>query len=155
MANQLTLTNQSLSTSTAVKLLNAEFTYGWKNLTNSNPVVNSFGSVEPVFNGWENPIIGLTFYIPVNSVPSGSMTWALWNEFVKVRSNSSITSTVTKLSVTVGDSDTVFQDYSASPSNVGTSTISVVVKSFNLRFDPGESVNAGLWTINAQLEVIG
>lgn len=155
MANQLTLTNQSLTTSTAVKLLNGEFSYSWKNLTTNNPVVNSYGNSEPVFTGWENPILNLTFYIPINNVPSGTMSWSLWNEFAKVRSDNSVSSTLTKLSVTVGDSDVVFADYSASSAATATTSIPVSVKSYSLRFDPGESVNASLWVINAQLEVIG
>lgn len=152
MTNSLTLTNASLSTSTAVKLLNGEFTYGWKNLVKADPGNGYFGDVEAQFNGWENPIASLMFHIPTDNIPAGTMTWPLWNEFVKAQHAGS-SSSCTFLAITYGASDTAFAEYSASSSSTARTTIPVQISSYNLRFSPAESKNAAHWTISAQLQV--
>ena len=148
MANTISLTNTTLSTSTAVKLLNGEITYSWKNMVQANPSNSSFGSVEAVFTGWENPALNLTFHIPIDNNPSGFMTWGLWNEFVKYQYDGV---NQTTLAISVGASDTSFSDYSDGTS--GDSTIPVIVKGYTLKFGANDSRNANFWTINAQLQV--
>jgi len=150
MANTISLINTGINSGTAVKLLNGEMTYGWKNRTLENPTDGTYGNVESQFSGWENPIINTTFYIPIDGVPSGHMTWALWNQFVK-NAYDGTAGTQTKLTVTLGDNDTPFLSYAATSAATGTSIIPVQIKSFNLRFSPADSNNAAFWTINAQL----
>ena len=149
MTNSITLTNTSLTTSTAVRLLAGEFTYSWQNLISANPSNSSFGSVEPVFNGWENPIGNLTFVIPTDSNPSGCMTWALWNQFAKAPAGYPTTDTI--MSLTYGDSDTLFADYSQSSSTTAVTSIPIMIKGYSLRFSPADSRNSAHWTINAQI----
>ena len=153
MTNQITLTNTNLSTSTAVKLLNSKFTYNWKNLTKFDPGAGYYGSVETQFSGWENPALNLQFYIPIDNTPSGSMTWSLWNEFVKYEYDGE---TPTILNFTVGGSDTAFTDYSASggsmTSYMGDADIPVQIKSYSLVISP-DTRNGYMWVINAQLQV--
>jgi len=151
MANQLTLINTSINSGTAVRLLNGEFTYSWQNQIDAPIIATGYGNSESQFSGWENPIINLTFLIPVDSIPAGTMTWALWNQFVK-NQYLGTSATQTKLSAVVGAGDTQFISYAASSSSTGTSTVPIVVKGYTLTFDPGDSVNASLWRINAQLQ---
>ena len=149
MTNQITLTNTNLSTSTAVKLLNSKFTYNWKNLTKFDPGAGYYGSVETQFSGWENPALNLQFYIPIDNTPDNSMTWSLWNEFVKYEYDGV---TPTTLNFTVGGSDTAFTDYSDSSSSAGVSNIPVQIKSYSLVISP-DTRNGYMWVINAQIQV--
>jgi hypothetical protein len=150
MTNIITLTNASLSTSTAVKLLNGDFTYSWKNLTKIDAGEGFFGNVEAQMNGWENPALNLRFYIPIDNLPSGAMSWELWNEFAKYQYDGT---NQTILSVAVGSSDTSFKDYSASTATSGVSSIPVIVRSYALKFSPADSRDSAFWTIDAQLQV--
>lgn len=147
MVNTITLTNASLSTSTAVKLYNGDFRYSWKNLTKVDPGSGFFGDVEAQTNGWENPLISLKFFIPIDNIGSGYMTWALWNEFARYQYDGT---NQTLLSVSVGSSDTSFTSYSLQSS--GVSSIPVIIKSYDLIFSPSDSRDAGFWTISAQLQ---
>lgn len=149
MGNQVYLSCANLSPS-IIKLHNSDFTYAWKNLVSSDPDVDSFSSVEAQFNGWENPSMSLTFHIPIDSLVSGFATWEDWNKYVKNLYDGTGDNCV-YLNIVVGNSDTSFKDYSSSTS--GNSSIPVQIKTYNLRFSPGDSKNASHWTINAQLVV--
>jgi len=148
MANQIILTNDSLSTS-SVRLVNGSFSYGWKNLTTADPSNSQFGNVEAQSVGWENPIINLNFYIPIDNIPSGTMTWALWNEYVK-NQEVGTSATQTKLGVVVGKNDTSFVSYASSLTG-STTNIPVVIKNYTLTFSPSDSRNAAFWNIKATL----
>ena len=150
MANTITLTNAGINSGTAVKLLHGAFSYGWKNLVKADPANSSYSSVEAQFSGWENPTMNLTFHIPVESIPSDTMTWALWNQFVK-NQYAGTAATQTRLAITVGSNDTQFGDYSTS--TVAVTAIPIQIDEFSLIFSPVESSNAGFWTINAQVKV--
>jgi hypothetical protein len=153
MANTLTLTNASINSGTAVKILNGVVTYNWKNLVKANPTNSSYKNTEAVFTGWENPTFNLTFHIPVGAEPSGTMTWALWNQFVKNKYYASSGATKTTLTIIVGDSDVSFTDYSVDETTSGNTIIPIQILGFGLTFSPGESNKAGFWTINAQVMV--
>lgn len=146
MVNQILLSNPSLS-STSVKLLNGKFSYGWKNMVSADPSNGAFNATEVQYTGWENPIISLIFYIPVENLPVGTMTWALWNEYAK-NQEIGTSATQTLLSVVVGNNDTAFISYANS---VATSDIPVVIKTFNVDFSPADSQDAGFWTVKATL----
>lgn len=147
----LKLTNSTINSGTAVTLLGGELSYQWKNLTSANPGNSFFASTESQFSGWENPIMSLSFHINVNSIPTGTMTWDLWNQFVKAQYLGT-SSTQTFLSCQVGTS-TLFTDYSASSSSTGVTSIPIQINSSTLSFSPGDSDNAHFWTINCQLQV--
>jgi len=144
--NTLTLTNSTLSTSTAVRLLNGGITYAWKNLVNTDPAIGSFDNIEAQYNGWENPTFKLVFHIPTDNIPASTMTWSLWNEFVK---NSSTTNTT--LNMSLGSSDTAFAEYSAG--STGDTVIPIIVRNYSLTFGPGDSNDSNFWTINANVQV--
>lgn len=150
MANQITLTNASVSTPTALKLLNAEFTYGWKNLTSANPSNTIFGTTESQFNGWENPLINLKFFINLNNPTANYITWALWNELVKAQYLGTA-GTRTYLALTAGSGDVSFASYAASTSVSAVTSIPVTIVSYSLRLNPEYSSNSYLWEIDAQL----
>lgn len=152
MSNYLTLQNASVTTSTEIRLYNGSFSYGWENLLSSDPSNTAFGDVENVFNGWENPIINLVFFIPTNLAAGSTMTWALWNEFAKAEYLGT-NATATYLRVTTGDNDTPFLNYSASSSSVGTSSIPISIKGYSLKFSPATSNNSAFWTIQAKCRV--
>jgi hypothetical protein len=150
MTNLITLQNTSLSTSTAVRLLNAEFTYGWKNLINANPSNTVFGTTETVMNGWENPRMTIRFYIPIDNTPAGSMTWALWNEFAKAEYLGS-TNTRTSLILKAGAADTSFASYARDDTTTAITAIPVSIMDFTLRISPDDSLNSYMWIIDAHL----
>ena len=155
MTNSIKLINTNITGANGLLLLNSTFTYAWKNNTSEDPAESSYGNVESVFQGWENPQINLKFYLPINSnFVDGStwLNWAKWNELVKNLYDGT-SATATSLVISVGKTDTLFADYSASTSNVGVTSIPVVVKSYNLSFSPDDSHNSGFWTVSAQLSV--
>lgn len=153
MTNTITLTNPSINSGTAIKLLNSNFSYGWKNLEDSPPSLNSFGNVESQFSGWENPILTLNFHIPINNNIANGMTWALWNEIAKNQYDADTASTKTVLNISVGSSDSAFTDYSLDSTSSSLSSIPVIVKTYSLTFSPGDSHNSNFWSIKAVLKV--
>lgn len=151
MSNIIKIINNNITGSTGLRLLNGDFGYAWKNEVTSNPVENSFDNVEALFAGWENPIINLTFYIPLNSgFADGStyMNWEKWNEIAKNQYDGT-TNTQNRLDITV--SGIQFTDYSTTSTAV--TSIPFMVKSYNLKFSPGDSFNSSFWTVSAQLLV--
>lgn len=148
MTNIISLQSNNISTTSAIKLLNAEISYSWKNLVTTDPSNSSYGSVESQFSGWENPQISLTFYIPQRN-PSGFMTWALWHEFVK---NQYVGTDASKiyLSASLGTSDVLLSSFAASSLASSTYPIPVQIKSYNMRVSADES-KGNLLVINAQL----
>ena len=156
MANTIKLINTNITGSNGLRLLNSKFTYGWKNLTSEDPSESSYGNVESVFQGWENPQITLNFFLPIdNATYTDGVTylnWAKWNQLVKNLYDGT-SSTQTKLQIKVGDSDTSFSDYSTDITTTATTDIPVVIKSYNLSFSPDDSNKSGFWTISAQLAV--
>lgn len=147
MANTITLQCDALTPSTAIRLLNSDFSYSWQNLVVADPTNTAFDKTEVQFNGWENPLINLTFHIPIDNTPANSMTWALWNSFVKNEYNGA-TSTQIRMTMVVGSTDTSLFSYATSSS---TASIPVVIKGYSLRASPTDSNGANFWTINAQL----
>lgn len=152
MTNSITLTNAGINSGAETILLAGDFSYNWKNLTKADPGNGYFGSVETQFSGWENPTMNLTFHIPTDNIPTSSMTWALWNQFVKAQYTGS-SSTTTYMKIKYGASDTLFADYSASSSSTGITSIPIQILGFGLNFSPADSDRAAFWSINAQLQV--
>lgn len=150
MSNNIKIICNNITTSTGLKLLNADFSYAWKNQLSANPIESSFDNVEAQFNGWENPVINLTFHVPVGtSYADGTnyINWEKWNEIVKNEYDGSVDSQC-RLEVSVADEQ--FVDYSGVTS---VSSIPFVVKSYNLKFSPSDSNNSYFWTVSAQLQV--
>lgn len=156
MANTIKLINTNITGSNGLKLLGSKFNYGWKNLTSEDPSESSYGNVESVFQGWENPQVSLTFFIPIDNstLTDGTtfMNWAKWNSLVKNQYDGT-SNTQTKLQIKVGDSDTSFSDYSSDSTSSYTTDIPVAIKSYSLTFSPDDSNKSGFWTVNAQLVV--
>lgn len=151
MTNMIKIINNTITGSTGLALLNADFTYAWKNEISANPLEGVFDNVEVLFNGWENPVINLTFHLPVGtSYANGTtyMDWAKWNSIVKNQYDGTV-ATRNRLEITV--SNTQFTDYSTTATS--TTSIPFVVKNYNLRFSPSDSRNSYFWTITAQLQV--
>jgi hypothetical protein len=136
-----------MSTTTAVKLLNSDFSYSWQNMISNDPTNTAFDKTEVQFSGWENPLINLTFHIPIDLTIPSTMTWALWNQFVKNEYDGSANTQI-KLSMVVGSTDTSLVSYATSSS---TASIPVQIKGYSLRISPTDSNGANFWTINAQL----
>ena len=151
-SNKISLINTGINSGTELKLLNGSCNYNWKNLVKANPDVGSYGTTEAQFSGWENPTFNLTFHIPIDSIPTGTMTWALWNQFVKNQYDGTAT-TKTKLAITVGSTNTSFADYSADSTTSNNTLIPIQILGYSLSFAASDSANAGFWTINAQIMV--
>ncbi len=149
MTNIISLQSNNINSSTAVKLLSPTFTYGWRNMTAENPSNSTFGTVESQFSGWENPMINLQFYIPIDQNISGYMTWALWNQFAKNQYDGT-SATRLYLSAEFGNS-VPLATYAASSLSTSTYPIPVQIKSYSLNITADESRNGYLWVITAQL----
>ena len=146
--NTISLLNTTIS-ATPIKLFNALISYGWNNKISTDPIPGSFANVEAQFNGWENPQINLTFYIPIDNTPSGYMTWNTWHQFVKSQYLGT-SATTTYLYATLGSNDTPLASYAASSLASSTYPIPIIIKSYNMNVSADES-NGTLWVINAQL----
>jgi hypothetical protein len=155
MAN-ITLTNTNVNSGTAVDLNTANITYSWKNLTVNKPLENAFAATEIQFNGWENPLFSLQFIIRPNDSATNTMTWALWNSFLRQKPTAS---NVTTLNITTGGltaggtagSSAVFKSYAESETSTGVTNIPVVIMSADVKFDAGDTVNGYFWVVNAKL----
>lgn len=142
----------AINSGTGVKLLHGNFSYSWQNLVEAKPSNGQFGNVEVQQSGWENPMINMTFHIPVDGNPSSNyMTWALWNQFAKQLYDGTV-STVIYLSIYSGNSSVSLRSYADSTGTSGVFPIPVVIKSYSMTFSPNDSSDAGFWTINAQLQ---
>jgi len=152
----ITLTNSNVNSGTAVTLYGAKLTYGWKSLTVNKPIQQYFGKSEVQFNGWENPIINLTFIIRPNDNGTNVMSWELWNDFIRQKPTSS---NQTTLNITTGGltsngisgSTAVFSSYALDTTTTGVQNIPVVIKSASVNIDPSDSNNGYFWFVNAQL----
>jgi hypothetical protein len=156
MVNYIKLTSTSITGTGGLKLLHGAVTYSWKNLVTVDPGEGFFGNTEAQFSGWENPTFNLIFHIPTGNATLADgttyMTWAKWNQLVRSQYTGS-SSTQTTLSIAYGASDTLFADYSASASSSGVTAIPIQIRGFTVTFNPQESKNAYLFTINAQVQV--
>ncbi|HEY9702638.1 MAG TPA: hypothetical protein V6C58_09340, partial [Allocoleopsis sp.] len=121
--------------------------YSWQNLVVADPTNTAFDKTEVQFNGWENPLINISFCIPTNNIPPSTMTWELWNSFVK-NEYVGTTNTKTILNIIVGEVDTSLISYATDTS---TQNIPVQIKGYTLNFGPGDSDKGSFWIINAQL----
>ena len=155
MTNSIKLTNPNINSGNPIPLLNAEFTYGWKNMINTDTRNNGFGIVESQIAGWENPLIGITFYIPMdatacNVVPSTVMSWAQWMSFVRNKYDGT-SGTKTTLTMNSGSSDIAFVSYALNSSTTGLTSVPITIKSFTLRVSPDDANKTNWWVINAQI----
>jgi hypothetical protein len=130
-------------------LHSAKVSYSWKNLDISKPNEQSFANTEVQFNGWENPIYNLTFYLVEDQMESNDLTWAEWMVLVKNKPTS--TNNIT-LAIKTGQNDSEKEFKSYGTSTDGVTEVPVVIKSFSLAFDAKSSVNGYFWTVNAQLQ---
>ena len=151
------LTSSEITPNT-VKLHGAQVTYSWKSNIYSKAYEHSFQNTESQFNGWENPLFNLTFYIPANTESDeGYITWEQWNTLVKqkITSSNQITLAITSGALDSDKRPTLtkeFKSYADSETSTGKSEIPVVIKSYSVKFDAGDSVNGYFWAINAQLQ---
>ena len=150
MTNSISFKNPTINSGVSVKLLNSNINYSWKNIVSVDPSQTSFSAVEAQLSGWENPTMNLTFYIPIDNVPSSTMTWSLWNQFVKSQYLGT-SDTQTTITINVGSSDTAFSSYASTSSHSAVTNIPVQIKSYSLAFGAKDSSRANFWTIQAQL----
>ena len=83
MVNAITLTNPGIYLGNPVKLLGAVFRYSWKNLIVREPIPNLNTPSPTQKYGFENPSMTIDFYIPIDEIPTGSMTHSLLLSFLK------------------------------------------------------------------------
>jgi hypothetical protein len=151
MSNNIKIICNNITGTSGLALLNADFTYAWKNEVSTNPIESSFDNVETQMNGWENPTMNLTFHIPIGTTYANGTTymdWAKWNSITKNLYDGTPNS---KCRIEINVAGTAFTDYSTT--STATTSIPFIVKSYNLRFSPSESRNSYWWTISAQLQI--
>ena len=130
-------------------LLNGEITYSWKNFVSNNPISGGFSLSTPVFEGWENPGINLSFHLPDKEdswyTENSIVNWSDWLDYV---TNQDIETAATKLYLvsTYGKNSKILLS-----STGGSTGIPIIVKGFSMRIAPEDSKDAGHMLINAQL----
>jgi len=133
MVNAILLTNPGINSGNSVRLLGAILKYGWKNLIEKQTIPNLSTPSHTQKYGFENPSISLDFYIPIDDIPSGSMTHTMLLTFAKNKYFDNA-GTRTTLTVTYGKNSSPFFAYD------GTSTsIIVEIDSFDISFDTRDS----------------
>ena len=122
-----------MNSGTAVWLIGATWKYGWKNITNQDPVPGKYDIVEVDEGGWENPAITITGTIDHESSDSNEITEVLLKTFARAYT------TQTYLSIGSGLDTTPTplskSDASVSETVKGGKTgvwIPIVIKAFNL-----------------------
>jgi len=132
------LTNSAVNSGTAVWLVGAGITYGWKNITKATPVPGLYDVVEVDQAGWENPKITIAGFYDVDDVDSNEISETLLKQFAKAYA------TETTLTIGVGLTGTAV---GLTASDHSTTSIPVVIKTFNT-VPTGEMGHIIQYTIN-------
>jgi len=77
------LYNATVNSDTAVWCVGSTFSYGWKNMTSSDPVQGKFDITLVRQGGWENPTLTITGNIDVDDSDSSAMTETLIKDFAR------------------------------------------------------------------------
>jgi len=144
MAQDIILTGDFLSTTT-VYCRGATVKYGFKPLTRTTPLTNSFGLAETMMAGYENPKIIITGYIDTNSMPSGTISQKLLLEMAKNHYDGTEANSL-YLSVKTGKSDEPLY-----ATDTTTDTVKVVVENFDISIDTKDSDLAHFWRYTLSL----
>jgi len=139
------LINPSINSGSAVYLRGVNLTYGFKPLTRTTPLNNTFALSETQITGFENPRISIKGVIDTNNLSSSTIQHTSLLSFAKNEYDGT-ESTTTRLYVTTGNNDSPLY-----ATDVSTSSIKVIVESFNLNLDTQDSDLAHLWSYDLTL----
>jgi hypothetical protein len=140
MSNSVTLTNSTVNSGVAMKLLSGLVAFRWETLVAQYPQPGRFTVAPGLFQGWKNPGFNIIFSIQLTN-PASSTLITLPQFFSVLRSQSP-----TYLTITVGDNDTVFPSYATSSS--GVTSIPIMFSDVNLPFNAGDSDRSDLITFS-------
>ena len=119
---QIQLKNSDVNSGTAVWLTAAKLTFGFKNLTKTDPAEGKFDTIESDYGGFENPRITINGQIDIDNEPANSITPILLYNFGTATQNP------TYLAVPVGSTDHYIPGirmYNSSGTEIGTTRISL------------------------------
>lgn len=149
MVNSIILKNPSINSGVPVQLLGAKFKYSWKNLVEKQNIPNYVTPSPTQKYGFENPVISLSFYIPVDSIPSGTMTQPLLLQFLK---NKYLDTTATRTTLIV-----TYATYGSTFLSSGgvNGSIPVEIDSCDIDFDTQDSYQGNVLNLSLTMtEVI-
>jgi hypothetical protein len=144
MAQDIILSGEFLSPST-IYCRGASLTYGFKPLTRTTPLVNSFKLAETMVTGFENPKIVLSGYIDTNNLKSSTIQHSSLLSIAKNEYDGTEEKSL-YLTVVTGKNDAPLYATDAT-----TSTIKVAVESFDIVIDTKDSDLAHFWRYTLNL----
>ena len=153
MGSDATLQNTSVNNGTAVKLNAESITYAWKNMIKDNAVSSKYDTSEVTYTGFENPTIVVQGVIPIDNLPTNSITQPLLVDFATVRAGDITFAVTAGTSVMTQLKGRPSAGYSVTGTNATTmtSTMKVQVESFNITFSAGEYVEGQGWHYSLNL----
>ena len=128
---EITLSCPNVNGGTAVTIHAVSVDYAWKNLTNVTPVPQLYDITCVDFSGWENPLITVQGMFNVDDLDTNQIRHAHLLSFSKVRWDGTTANTIT-LTVPTGIGAT---QYNLLASDGSTTTLKVVVESFNINLN--------------------
>ena len=149
----ITLTHASVNGGVAVDLGAADVSYGWKNLTKTDPVEGKFDISETDYSGFENPIITIRGVMDVDDATANQITQALLIDFALLRSTTPITLTVQAGGGTANKGK--LRGRPAAGYSVGgslTTTMKVVIDSFDISFSTTTAEEGQRWDYSITLQ---
>ena len=145
MATDVILTCPNVNSGNPVSFKGATITYGWKNLTRVTPLTNQFSLSEAQITGFENPKITVTGFIDTNDTTANVVTQPLLIAFSKIPYDGTVPNTIS-FSVSTGNKSVYLRN-----TDDDANSIKVMVESFNLNIDAGDSDLGYLWRYTLQL----
>jgi len=145
MVNNITMTHASVNSGTAVILEVASVKYGWKNITNTDPITGKYDIVEAEYSGFENPRIVISGHFDVDSMLTSGITQEILTEFATIRSITPIS-----LSIPTGETPTYLKGrptagYETDGDMTMLDTINVQIDSFDLNISGVSSDKGRNW----------
>ncbi len=144
MAQDIILKASFLTPST-IYCKGARLTYGFKPLTRTTPLTNSYALAETQVAGFENPKIKIQGFIDTNKLASSNIQHTSLLALAKNQYNTNDSDTHVELEVLTGSSDSPLYATDGS-----TSSIRVAVESFNIKLGTDSDL-AHFWAYDLNL----
>jgi len=143
----VTLQHTSVNSGTAVTLHATSVSYGWKNLTNVEPIQGKYDSVEANFGGFENPKITLSGSFDIGDLESNELTQDLLVNFATLRHTTPIKLTIPTGSTPIYLKGRPTGGYETDGAQTLRDYIYIQIESFDLQIDNSSELGR-FWNYN-------
>jgi len=150
MAADITLQHTDVNGGVAVELNGATVQYGWKNLTNADPLIGHNDIAEVDYAGFENPTLSVQGIIDVDDITANRITQSLLMDFAQADTSTN----KVVLTVTTGSIPTYLKGRPAAGYSVGGTYLNYmncIVTGFSLTFGVPETREGQGWTYTITL----